>query len=200
MAFTLLADEVWNEIQPLLPPPKPRPQGGRPPVPDRDCLTGIIMVLRSGMPWNMLPAELGCGSGVTCWRRLRDWTEAGLWPEIHQRLLNRLGRLRKINLSRGVIDSASVRAVLGGRTPARTPRIEGKAAANAMGSRRPMESPWWSRAPPPMSQMVRWRSGCSMPFPRSQAPAGVLDSAPTSFRGIEPMAGRTTSPRPRLAA
>jgi len=130
MAFTLLPEELWKEIEPLLPPAKPKPKGGRPRVPDRNCLTGIIMVLRSGMPWNMIPAELGCGSGVTCWRRLKAWTEAGLWPKIHQLLLNRLGRLGQIKWSRGVIDSASVRAVFGGRTRARIRRTERRRAVN----------------------------------------------------------------------
>jgi transposase len=84
----LLPDALWHLIQPMLPPSPPRPNGGRPRVPDRACLTGILFVLRSGMPWEMLPQELGCGSGMTCWRRLRDWQEAGLWQLIHFVLLD----------------------------------------------------------------------------------------------------------------
>jgi transposase len=131
MAFTLVPDRLWREIEPLLPPEPPKPQGGRPRVPDRACLTGIVYVLRTGMPWRLVPAELGCGSGVTCWRRLREWTEAGLWPRIHHKLLAVLGRRGKLDASLAVLDSASVRAVLGGRTPAPTPRTERKTAANA---------------------------------------------------------------------
>jgi len=132
MALVLLPDELWNEIRPLLPPAPPKPQGGRPRVPDQDCLRGIIFVLRTGLPWRMLPAELDCGSGVTCWRRLRDWIAAGVWLAVHQKLLAALHRLDRIDWSRAVIDSASVRAVFGGRIPGRTPRIGRKTAVNAI--------------------------------------------------------------------
>ncbi len=135
MAFTLVSDDLWNEVQPLLPAEPPKPDGGRPRVPDRACLTGIVYVLRTGMPWRFIPTEMGCGSGVTCWRRLRDWTQAGVWPAVHAKLLRVLGREDRIDLSRAVIDSASMRAVLGGRTPAPIPRIVRKEAANGMSSR-----------------------------------------------------------------
>jgi transposase len=79
MSASLLPHALWSLIQPLLAPQRPRPKGGRPRLPDRACLTGILFVLRSGIPWEMLPQELGCGSGMTCWRRLRDWQEAGTW-------------------------------------------------------------------------------------------------------------------------
>lgn len=131
MAFTLVPDRLWREIKPLLPPEPPKPKGGRPRVPDRACLTGIVYVLRTGMPWRMVPAELGCGSGVTCWRRLREWTEVGVWSRIHHKRLAVLGRRGKLDASLAVLDSASVRAVLGGRTPAPTPRTGRKTAANA---------------------------------------------------------------------
>jgi len=131
MAQELLPDELWEEIQPLLPKHAEHPKGGRPFADDRAALLGIIYVLRTGMPWQMIPKEMPCPSGSTCWRRLQLWTALGLWPHVHQRLLNRLGKLGEIDLSRAVIDSASVRAVLGGRTPARTPRIEATKAANA---------------------------------------------------------------------
>jgi transposase len=132
MAFSLVPEELWTEVEPLLPPEPPKPKGGRPRVPDRACLTGIVFVLHSGMSWNMVPLELGCGSGVTCWRRLRDWTAAGVWPAVHQRLLDTLNRLGEIDWSRAVIDSGSVRAVFGGTTPDRTPRTERRTAANAI--------------------------------------------------------------------
>ena len=72
MAKELVPDELWTIIDPLLPPEPPKPNGGRPRVPDRAALARIIYVLKSGIPWGMLPKELGFGSGVTCWRRLRD--------------------------------------------------------------------------------------------------------------------------------
>ena len=101
-------------------------------MPDRCCLVGIIFVLRTGCIWNDLPAELGCGDGSTCWRRFRLWTEAGLWPAIWKTILNALGREGRIDWSRAVIDSASVRAVFGGPTPAPIPRIGRRMAANGI--------------------------------------------------------------------
>lgn len=131
MAKKRVSEALWQAVAPLLPEHKPSPRGGRPPVPDRDCLEGIIFVLKTGMPWQMLPTRLGYGSGSTCWRRFRDWTRLGVWPELHRRLLRALGRRGKLNLERAVIDSASVRALKGGRTPGRTPRTEAEAAASA---------------------------------------------------------------------
>lgn len=84
MAKPLVSDDLWAAVAPLLPPRPPRPKGGRPPVADRAALTGIVFVLRSGIPWEMLPQEMGCGSGMTCWRRLRDWQVAGVWDRLHR--------------------------------------------------------------------------------------------------------------------
>lgn len=88
MSKLLVPDDLWHRIEPLLPEEPPKPKGGRPRIPDRACLTGIIFVLRSGIPWEMLPAEMGCGSGMTCWRRLRDWQEIGVWDRLHRTLLD----------------------------------------------------------------------------------------------------------------
>jgi transposase len=79
MAKALVSDELWAVVAPLLPPPRPRLKGGRPSVDNRAALTGILFVLQSGIPWAMLPQEMGCGCGMTCWRRLRDWQEARVW-------------------------------------------------------------------------------------------------------------------------
>jgi transposase len=96
MAKPLVSDDLWAVVAPLLPTEPPKPKGGRPRVPDRAVLTGIIFVLKSGIPWEMLPQELGCGSGMTCWRRLRDWHVAGVWDRLHQTLLDRLGFCRDL--------------------------------------------------------------------------------------------------------
>jgi transposase len=89
-------------------------KGWGPRISDRACLTGIVFVLRSGIPWQMLSPELGCGSGMTCWRRLRDWQLAGVWDLIHFALLDWLARDDQIDWSRAVVDSCAVRAVCGG--------------------------------------------------------------------------------------
>ena len=95
MAAPLVSDALWSLFSPLLPPHPPRPKGGRPPINARATLTGILFVLKSGIPWEMLPQEMGCGSGMTCWRRLRDWQDAGIWQAFHHTLLDRLGRARR---------------------------------------------------------------------------------------------------------
>src|ERR687886_121990 len=131
MAKELVSDELWEIIEPLLPEEPPKPQGGRPRLDDRAALTGIIFVLKSGIPWEMLPQEMGCGSGVTCWRRLREWQRGGGWERLHQTLLDRLGAADKIDWSRASADSAFAPAKRGARKPDRIRRIAAKRAASA---------------------------------------------------------------------
>jgi len=128
----LVSDELWTIVAPLLPAEPPKPQGGRPRVPDRTCLAGIIFVLQSGIPWEMLPAELGCGSGMTCWRRLRDWQAAGVWDRLVEVLLDRLGRADQIDWERASIDSASIPAKKGASRPARIQQIAVNRARSAI--------------------------------------------------------------------
>jgi transposase len=132
MSKLLVSDELWALVAPLLPPEPPKPKGGRPRVSDRDALTGIIFVLKSGIPWEMLPQELGCGSGMTCWRRLRDWQEAGVWDALHRALLDRLGEADRLDWSRASLDSASIPAKRGATQPARIRRIGANRARSAM--------------------------------------------------------------------
>ena len=120
MMTQLVPDDLWAIIEPLLLPERPKPNGGRPQVPDRAALAGIIYVLRSGVPWRMPPKEFGC-SGVTCWRRLRNWQKAGVWHSLRLILLDKLGRLGLIDWSRASSYSASVPAKKGARRPAPTP-------------------------------------------------------------------------------
>jgi len=128
MSKELVSDELWEIIEPLLPEDPPKPNGGRPRIDDRAALTGIVFVLKSGIPWEMLPQEMGCGSGSTCWRRLRDWQEAGVWEELHRVLLDRLGEADRIDWERAALDSASVPAKRGAKEPARIRRIREKRA------------------------------------------------------------------------
>ncbi|RUR29983.1 transposase [Vreelandella nanhaiensis] len=110
MTSKIASDELWAIVEPLLPTPQVGARGGRPPISNRAALTGIIFVLRSGIPWRMLPQEMGCGSGVTCWRRLRDWQQAGVWEHLHQTLLQQLHNADRLNWSRACMDSATVSA------------------------------------------------------------------------------------------
>jgi len=125
MAKPLVSDELWAVVAPLMPKPRPKKKAGRPRVSDRACLTGIVFVLKTGIQWEYLPREMGCGSGMTCWRRLRDWQEAGVWYALHRVLLNRLGEADRIDWSRASIDSSTVPAKglkKGGRPPMRSAR------------------------------------------------------------------------------
>lgn len=140
MAKPLVTDDLWEVIQPLLPEHRPRPKGGRKPLDDRAALTGLIFVLRTGIPWEFLPQEMGCGCGMTCWRRLRDWQAAGIWQTLHEVLLARLRGADRIDWSRAVVDSASVRAVGGAKKPARIPRIAAKKARSTTSSATGMAS------------------------------------------------------------
>jgi len=114
MPKPLVTDELWTVVEPLLPKQPPKPKGGRPRVNDRAALTGILFVLKSGIPWEMLPQEMGCNSGMTCWRRLKEWHRAAVWERLHRALLDRLGEAGRIDWSRASLDSASV-AAPGGR-------------------------------------------------------------------------------------
>lgn len=135
-ARELVSDELWSTIAPLI-PQKPRRfrYPGRKRVPDRKALTGIVFVLKTGIQWEDLPQEMGCGSGMTCWRRLREWQAAGVWQRLHALLLARLQAADRIDWSRAVADSASLRALAGGKKGAQIPRIGAKLAANTMSSR-----------------------------------------------------------------
>jgi len=152
MAKPVLSDALWKLIGPLLPPPKRRRRRnpGRKPLDNRAVLTGILFVLKTGIPWEYLPKEMGCGSGMTCWRRLRDWQQQGVWDRIHRVLLGKLRQADQIDWSRGIVDSTSVRAVHGGKKRAPIPPIAARRARSIISSPTPTGSRWRRRSPAPM--------------------------------------------------
>jgi len=142
MAEAILSDELWQIIEPFLPRPKKRRfrSPGRKPIGRREALTGMLFVLKTSLPWRFLPLEMGCGSGVPCWRRLRDWHRRGVWKKLHEVLLARLNGADKLDWSRASVDSASVRAIKGGRRPGPTRRIARRQARSTTSSPPRMES------------------------------------------------------------
>src|SRR5215217_5842236 len=151
---SLVPDALWEAIEPLLPHEPPKPKGGRPRLPDRAALADIVFVLRTSCPWRLLPNELGCGSGTTCWRRLRDWQEAGVWQRLHERLLNWLGDDAAINWSRASLDSLSVRAKRGASRLGRT--------RSTVANPGPSTTWWW------IGTVSRWRSVSRRPMPTTR--------------------------------
>ena len=120
MASPLVPDELWEVVEPLIPKVERHYRyPGRRRVPDRQVLTGILFVLKTGIPWEALPQEMGCGSGVTCWRRLREWQEQGVWQRLHEALLAKLNAAGEIDWQRAAVDSSHVRAFGGASIPAR---------------------------------------------------------------------------------
>jgi transposase len=113
-----VSGQLWELLEPLIPPPPPAMTGrtGQPWVDDRAALEGILFVAEHGIAWKKLPTELGFGSGITCWRRLRAWQEAGAWEKLHHAVLNQLGQDGALNWSRASLDSVSVRAKRGGES------------------------------------------------------------------------------------
>lgn len=120
MASPLVPDELWEVVEPLIPKVERRYRyPGRKRVPDRQTLTGILFVLKTGIAWEDLPQEMGCGSGVTCWRRLREWQQQGVWQRLHEALLAKLNAAGEIDWQRAAVDSSHVRAFGGASAPAR---------------------------------------------------------------------------------
>lgn len=144
MAKPLLDDDLWNLIEPILPPPKPRRSmyPGRRPLDRRRVLTGILFVLKTGIPWEHLPQEMGCGSGMSCWRYLKAWQEAGVWDKVHKLLLGRLRAEDELDLSAAVVDSSHVRAVGGARVWVPALWTAGRRARNTTSSRMPKAFRW----------------------------------------------------------
>lgn len=112
----LVTDALWSRLEPLLPPLPTRRWRfpGRKPLDLRRVLTGILFVLKTGIAWEDLPAELGCGCGKTCRHYLLLWHEAGVWEKLHLLLLEELNAADKIDWSRALIDASFAKAPEGG--------------------------------------------------------------------------------------
>jgi transposase len=112
LADDLVPDKLWAIVEPLLPPPARPPYGGRHrTISDRACFAAIVYMARTSTPWRLLPArELGCGSPATCWRRLTEWANAGVFDQLHLQVLDRLGKGGQLDWSRAAVDTMSVRA------------------------------------------------------------------------------------------
>ena len=148
MPKPLVTDELWELVEPLLPKHEPSPRGGKPRVPDRVCLAGILFVLKTGIPWEDFPQEMGC-CGMTLWNRLDEWRKAGVWDALHRLLLDKLRAAGEIDFARVVVDSASVRAVHGGKKRDRAPWTAGKTGASTTSWSTPAARLWRRRSPAP---------------------------------------------------
>jgi transposase len=135
MAKPLVSDALWAVVEPLLPPTRPPGTRGHPPVPNRVALTGVIFVLKTGIPWEYFPQELGC-CGMTLWNRLRDWQRAGVWERLHHTLLQHLADADKIDWRRASADASRIPAKGGAPERDRTPPT---------GANRGRTTTWWSR-------------------------------------------------------
>jgi transposase len=154
MSRVLIDDDLWSIVEPILPPWRPSSKGGQPRKLDRLCLTGILFVLKTGIPWEDFPQEMGC-CGMTLWNRLAEWQQAGVWQKLHRVLLGRLHEANLIDWSRAVVDSASVRAVGGAKKPARIPRIAANPARSTTFSRMATGRRWSRFSPQPTATTSR---------------------------------------------
>lgn len=129
-------DELWALTEPLLPPWPEKAPGPRP-VADRLCLQGVLNVLYDDIAWQLLPLELGFGSGQTCWRRLYRWQQAGFFDQLHRSLLAELNAAGELDWSRACVDGSPIRAKMGepravhasGTRSATRPRADGAAGS-----------------------------------------------------------------------
>lgn len=132
MKRELVPDSLWERVASLLPQRRRKTGRGRPKCDDRAALRGILFVLKTGIAWADLPAEVFVVSGVTCWRRLNEWTHASVFSRLQRKLLNELGIRGRIDWSRSAFDSGSIRAKKRGPKRLPTPRTEGRRVASTM--------------------------------------------------------------------
>src|SRR6266545_1410347 len=188
MARPLVSDELWELVEPVIPKVQRRFRyPGRKRLDDRKVLSGILFVLQTGIPWEYLPKEMGCGSGMTCWRRLREWQQAGVWQRLHELLLAKLNEADRIDWSRAAIDSSHVRAFGGAKRPARArstaPTTHGGAATSSANAASRRRSPGRrARTAPASDASAGWSSGRSPGCTNTAACVSATSAAPTSTK------------------
>lgn len=155
MRRELLPTALWEQLAPLLPRHKPQRKGGRPYRDDRAALRGILFVLESGIEWESLPVEVFGVSGITCWRRLNEWTRAGVFERLERKLLNELGIRGCIDWTRAAFDASIIRAQKGDLKRAQAQSTEGKRAPSTTSSRTARASHWRSSYLQPTSRTSR---------------------------------------------
>ena len=142
----MLTDEQWEKIRPLIPPRSPRPEGGRPPADDRACLEGILWILKTGARWQDLPSQYPHPS--TCWRRLRDWHEAGVFKEMWRAFLSELDEGGILDWEESFVDATFIPAKKGARQSERRSGAKERSAW------------WWS-----MARVFLWEAIPTLPRP-----------------------------------
>jgi transposase len=152
MGRLLVPDELWALVEPILPKHPYVPGVGKPRIDDRVCLTGIIFVLKTGIPWEDFPQEMGC-CGMTLWNRLDEWRRAGVWEKLHRLLLEKLRGAEQIDFSRVIVDSSSVRAVHGGKKRDPAPWTAENAGPSIISSSMPAAFLWPTSSPAPIGMM-----------------------------------------------
>ena len=120
MTKRVLTDDQWNRITPHLPEHPPSPKGGRPREDDRECLEGLLWLLRTGARWQDLPGDFP--SDTTCWRRLQEWAGEGVLAEIHAILIGQLEELGQLDFEQLLADATFIRAKKGA-TRSEKPRL-----------------------------------------------------------------------------
>ena len=205
MAKPLVSDELWELVEPLIPKVERRYRfPGRMRIDDRKVLTGILFVLKTGIPWEYLPQEMGCGSGMTCWRRLQEWQQQGVWRRLHEVLLASCTRPTG-SIGRGRRSTARTSAPLGGRAnrakpcrprqerlqapyahlrtrhPARAladRRATTTTSSNAATGRRDPARARQARPPPPPTRRLLGDGATTPPPPRELRARGISAAIP----------------------
>lgn len=151
---TDVPDDLWHVVSPLFRKPAKNSRGGRPRVPDRVILAGVIYKLRTGCQWKALPADFSSGSTVH--RRFSEWVASGLFDRMYRRLLRYYDQRIGIDWDWTALDSVIVKAPKGGRSPAETRQTGARAARNATSSPMPRASRSASCSAEPTCPICGW--------------------------------------------